>query len=44
MLEARYLADVRPMSRYRFIAVECECFLMRRLCPVLRVPASGYYT
>ena len=31
------------MSRYRFINVECGHYPVRRLCWVLRVPASGYY-
>ena len=31
------------MSRYRFIAAERGHYPVRRLCPVLGVPASGYY-
>ena len=31
------------MSRYRFVAAERGHYPVRRLCPVLGVPASGYY-
>jgi len=31
------------MSRYRFIATERGHYPVRQLCPLLGVPASGYY-
>ena len=42
--QARYLADTGPMSRYRFIAAERGHYPVQRLCQVLGVPASGFYT
>ena len=42
-LEARYLADAGPVSRYRFINAERGHHPVRRLRQVLGVSASGYY-
>ena len=42
-LEACYLADAGPMSRYRLTAAGRGHYPVRRLCQGLGVPASGFH-
>jgi hypothetical protein len=42
-LQARYLGDRQPRSRYHFIEAQRRQYPVRMLCQVVAVTASGYY-